>query len=86
MSWLPILNLGSSIKSGKSISNGTSGTVTFNNAFPDANYIVILTPYVTNPSNGPVQAWVSGSLTADSFTFNTVGADGVYWTATYSNS
>jgi len=84
MSWTPSLNLGVSVKSGKHTYAG--GTIEFTTAFPDANYIVILTPYVTDPSSGPAQAWVSGSLTSGSFTFDSAGADGVYWVATYSNS
>jgi hypothetical protein len=86
MSWLPVLNLGNSIKSGKTpcLNEGPT-TVTFT-PFADTNYVVMLTPYVTDSSNGPAQAWVSGSLTPGSFTFTTTGAAGVYWMVTYSNS
>jgi len=84
MSWTPTLNLGVSVKSGTTES--TAGTITFNTAFPDANYVVILTPYVTGANDGPAQAWVIGPLTSGSFTFDSTGANGVYWMATYSNS
>jgi hypothetical protein len=86
MSWIPALNLGNSIKTGKS--NSTDGTITFNIPFVDSNYVVILTPYVTiaEGKSGAPQAWVSGSLSSSSFAFITSQADGVYWMATYSNS
>lgn len=88
MSWIPTLTLGISMKSGtiRSLGDGIPMRVQLSTPFPTNNYVVMLTPYVISKPTHIPQAWISDALTPGSFTFTTKQADGVYWTATYSNS
>jgi hypothetical protein len=84
MSWTPILQLGSSIKTGKYFIDRDSTTITFAQPFNDTNYTITLTPFVGAELTGIPMAWViTGSLSASSFQIGTSGCDGAYWTATY---
>jgi hypothetical protein len=87
MNWTSVISLigptgpsGPQIKTGK-YTVGESTTITFDSAFLDTNYIVLLTPYVSSEPSGVPMAWVSG-VTNASFVLNLSGADGVYWLAT----
>jgi hypothetical protein len=71
--------MGPQMKTGK-YTVGDSTTITFDTPFLDANYIVLLTPYVSSEPSGVPMAWVS-NVTSESFVLNSSGADGVYWTA-----
>jgi hypothetical protein len=95
MSWKPILNLTgptgppgpncSKFKSGRSLV--ATNVITFGTPYPDANYVIALTPYIHSTSNHVPQAWVIiDSVTPNSFRFNSVGADGVFWTTIYESS
>ena len=86
MSWTPTLNLkGPPIQTGiYDSSKDPSPTITLNGSlFPDANFVVMLTPYGT-PTGIPM-AWVVEKTTS-SFTIGSSGTPQVSWVAISSNS
>jgi hypothetical protein len=83
MSWTPILQLGSSTRTGK-YTVGESTTITFAQPFNDTNYSITLTPFVSTELSGIPMVWtVEASKTDSSFEIGTSGCDGAYWTAAY---
>ncbi len=87
MSWTPVISLigptgpaGPPIQTGK-YTVGDSTTITFDTAFPDTNYIVLLTPFVNSTPSGTPMAWVT-NLTPTTFVLNSSGLDAVFWAAT----
>jgi hypothetical protein len=86
MSWTPILQLGSSTKTGK-YTVGESTTITFAQPFNDTNYTITLTPFTTTTLTGIPMVWtVEANKTASSFEIGISGCDGAYWSATYNVS
>lgn len=92
MSWKPVLDLigpsgaNAQFKSGRSLV--TANVITFDTPYPDRNYTITLTPYVVeSTSNYVPQVWVIfDSITPGSFRFNSIGADGVFWSTIYASN
>jgi hypothetical protein len=77
------------IKHGREIlTQGTSASITFSNAFPDADYTVSITPYSSAVSTDTPRAYVivDASFTGEGFTVETLHATGFFWTAIYGSN
>jgi len=90
-SWTPLFKIGgnsSSIKHGRETSTTTSVSITFSNAFPDANYTVSITPYSSTISTDTPQAYIiyDATFTSAGFTVETSNATGFFWTAMYGSN
>jgi hypothetical protein len=88
-SWSPIIQLSLSIRTGK-YSVGDSTTITFD-AFPDTDYRIILTPFVSEAPTGIPVVWVIDNkdletITSNSFQIGTSGCDGAYWAVIYNSN
>lgn len=91
MSWTPLFKIGGnspSIKNGRETTTNTCASITFSNAFPDANYTVSITPYSSSMSADIPQAYIiyDGTFTSSGFTVQTSNATGFFWTAIYGSN
>ena len=91
MSWVPVFKLGEnpySIKNGRETIATTSTSITFSNAFPDANYTVSITPHSSAISADTPQAYIiyDETFTSSGFTVQTSNATGFFWTAIYGSN
>ena len=87
-SWSPVIQLSLSTRRGV-YTIGGSTTITFD-TFPDINYTIILTPFVSEAPTGIPLAWVIDNksvptITPNSFEIGTSGCDGAYWAVIYNS-
>ncbi len=85
--WSPVIQFAHLMRTGTH-SVAASNTITFDPPFPDTNYTISLTPFVSEAPTGIPMVWVIDNkeletITSSSFQIGISGCDGVYWTVIY---